>query len=276
MYKKFKLILVFIFIFVSLFVLVNAKNGQIRINYNFPEPKNEKINIGNFEYDRIIVEGLENYGVPGNPVLPIKTAKILIPQDAIINKITVNANEKLLYGAYDVEPGQTPIPFPISGDTPISTPPTLKNKQIYGSSIPYPEKVYSDYQIQKFVGYNVLIVNIYPIKYIPKEKKIYYFTDMEVVIDYETPKEITKNIEESRGLYRGIKKDSDKIREFVDNEDISSIEKEYKKSKGTKEETRGITGNVIEGPYHNPNFVNPDNSYDYIIITNNELKNSNL
>ena len=86
MYKKFKLILVFIFIFVSLFVLVNAKNGQIRINYNFPEPKNEKINIGNFEYDRIIVEGLENYGVPGNPVLPIKTAKILIPQDAKIGR----------------------------------------------------------------------------------------------------------------------------------------------------------------------------------------------
>ena len=89
------ILVVFILLFISIFsniTVANNSNNQyqyLNINYEFKNPKIEKIQIKNEIYDRISLPDTINIGKPNEPCLPIKGAYILIPQNTEINNIRV-------------------------------------------------------------------------------------------------------------------------------------------------------------------------------------------
>ena len=67
----------------------------------------------------------------------------------------------------------------------------------------------------------ILILNLYPVRYYPSEKKVSYFTDFEVIV-----KILDNSLIQGSGLlektYRGINQDKLRVEALVDNADFLS------------------------------------------------------
>jgi hypothetical protein len=245
---------------------MNAANENIELSFDFL-----RLTFGkNRGYDTVVVSGLHNHGMPGEPILPFKTVKILLPEGKDVSSVNVTASDKvMLDGSFRVEPGQKSVPLidgidetetnkQISQESskPLPYNTVLKNKQdrtqpnqtIYSSSEPFPGKLYDGLGVQVFRGYRILIVNLYPVQYIPKTGEIYYFKEMGVTVE-------TKNAETCT-MFRGLQKDEEATEKMVDNPEIVEI---------YKGKTKDVQYSSI---------VNSLDSYDYVIITNNALNSS--
>jgi len=176
-----------------------ALGETISIAYDFPKPRIEqtwsilpsrpdvsapsatmerKPQLGN-GYVSVVMEGLPQWSESGLPVLPFKTARILLPYGTEMQDITVTYGNKVsVPGSYLVEPGQEPIP--LSHEGPVNL--TLPNSEVYDSSVSFPGKLYSDATVQSKTGYRMLLVNLHPVEYIPEAGKLFYYERMTVEV----------------------------------------------------------------------------------------------
>jgi len=192
----------------------------------------------------IRIPGLENRIIPGEPVVPFRTARILIPLAEEIQDIKVLPGEKKNLGKILIEPGQDPLPISFSGNYTF----TPLNETTYGSMEPYPKDVYSVVGVQEKQGYKILYINLYPIMYIPKTKDTYYFGTFDLEVKTAPAQTL------DRGLFRGSPGDRKLIERMVDNPGEVATYSEDIAPMGTSP--------LLDG------------NYDYVIITNRALKNA--
>lgn len=189
---------------------------DITLKFYFTKPEIIKKDMDDQIYHSIQMSGLSNFRVPGKPVLPMKTVKILIPYGKEIDDILVYPGEEMcLSGSYMIEPGQDLYQIDeYDVDEEIRfTPP---DDESYISSVPYPDVLYENKGIQICKGYHILFLDLYPVQYIPKTKEIYYYNDMTVLVS-------TKHARSQMKTYRGLYKDKDYVSDLVDNcDEISS------------------------------------------------------
>ena len=221
-----------------------TQQSELDLTYDFAEPVIGKpvigkIAIGEQEYDTVSIPGCDMYGAPGEPVLPVKTARILIPYGEEVRDIQVISGKEIYLGEFYIEPGQEQVPISFTG--PIA--PTQPDEVIYNSDKPYPEEDYFEVSVQGMQGYQILILNLYPVKYVPKARKLSCFETMQVVVSTtaSAPSE----------LFRGIPEDRAEVAEIIDNPDALST---YDPAKASN-------------PERSP--LSPE--YDYVIITNEAL-----
>lgn len=224
-----------------------GQEERIVVEYKFELPKTDTLRIpiakeGPFRtFDRIQILDLHNYGEPGEPVLPYKTARILLPPSHEVDSIEVIPGEEVpLDGEYYIEPGQ--IPTPPSLGIFHYTPP---DPRIYESKQPFPDSVYRVISTQNFRGHKILLVNLFPIRYIPLDRRVSYFESMKVIVK-------TKKVKEKEPLYRGVFRDREKVKFLIDNPEML---KEYK---------------MIEKSSRKSNPL-PPGDYDMVIITDSTL-----
>ncbi len=159
------------------------------------------------EYDRVKVKSLRNIVNPGEPVLPFKTLNILLPQGKTVQSIEVTGNQIHLFGEYHVEPGQEPVPLGSKSNYMAHPDPA-----IYESMNPFPGKMFTKASIQELRGYKILILNLYPVQYIPKAGKIFYLDSMNVIVN-TAPETISDN-------FRGLPQDKTRVLGVVDNPEV--------------------------------------------------------
>lgn len=226
---------------------VNSQITPIELKYDFPHPeiiKNVFVH-DNITFDSIIMESLNKYGAPGEPVMPFKTVRILLPQGSNLDSIEIiHGKEISLEGTHKIVFGKTPVPLSsnvIAEDKP--------REEIYSSATHFPETLYSRLPIQNFTGYKIIVLNLYPVKYIPAEGMISYFEDITVRIHLKAALEINP-------LFRKLAKDRSKVINKVDNPSLASTytQKPEQSHKGC--------------------IADPCDSYEYVIITSEALKNS--
>ena len=220
--------------------------GEIEKKYSFKKPEIEKID----DYDYVMMGGLNHLAEPGYPVLPFKTVKILLPYEEEISEIKVEASNKEYIGKdYYCKPGDSYVPLCDSEEIfEIKEP----NPEIYNSETAYPEKVYSDYQIEKFRGYKIFLMNLYPVEYVPKSGELYYYQDINVKIKTKSSNNLKKSLK--RNL-RGLEKDKQSVLDVVDNMEMVLS---------------------YDVPVSGFGTNSDGESYDYVIITSNEFKDSNF
>ncbi len=222
---------------------LQARNNSIRIEITFPSPQINRVG----EYHRISMKGSSTIGEPGEPVLPIKTVKVLIPFGQKVKGINIIPAQKIeLSGTYNVEPGQRPVPLSYRGK--VSK--TLPDKRIYQSRNPFPGKLHTPKSVQNKRGYRILPVNLHPMEYIPQEKRLSYYKNMTIEVETIPVREIT-----APPLYRGLAKDERVIGKIVNN------------PQDTKSYSRAIKTALDGGP------LLSGGPYDYVIITNDTFKN---
>jgi parallel beta-helix repeat protein len=217
---------------------------QIRVTCKFAKPFMGKRG----EYDTVRIQSLRNFGKPGEPVLSFKTLHILLPQGKTVQSIEVTGNQVYVDGKYRIEHGQEPVPI---GSKLTSK--TLPNQTIYNSTNPFPGKLYTKASIQELRGYKILILNLYPVQYIPKKGKISYFDSVNVIVN--TAPETIKG----RTNFRESPQDKARVLDVVDNPEVVNT---YN------------TQDVVTTGAQPTSIVDPADNYDYVIITNSALQSA--
>jgi len=196
-------------------------------------------------YDSVKMQGLPQHGAAGEPILPFKTVKILIPQGKDVQSVDVTAsNRKVLKDNFHVEYGKTPIPF--STNITVEDQP---NQAIYCSANSFPYVLFSQKSEHCFRGYKILTLRLHPVQYFPKTSELSYFERMTVTVKTIAGNNVSP-------LFRNLQRDRELVSDIVDNP--SEVESYTETTK----------------PAQHISLANPSDSYDYVIITNNTLKSS--
>lgn len=221
-----------------------VEQRTMSVSYSFSAPTMVK----NGEFDLPVMTQLHNEMKPGMPMIPVKNAKILLPQGEIPRDIKVIAkSEAALEGTYFIKPGEMPVTFDSDN---ISSPDPL-NSSVYNSEDMYPGVLCSEAVIQEFRGFQILILELYPMHYIPAQGKVLYFERIDLSVT-------TFYIGEKSPLYRGLARDRNLVESIVDNPSASAT---YELKTGKE-----LTGGIIP-----MSITNASESYDYVIITNDIL-----
>ncbi|MEM2561637.1 MAG: C25 family cysteine peptidase [Candidatus Bathyarchaeia archaeon] len=208
----------------------------VSVNYCF-----NPINIKYYEgFARVSVEGLDRYGAPGEPILPFKTARILLPPNGVVEGIEVKPLEAVeLQIKYPVEPGAEAIPT-LLDEKALNYQNKLNeflkrsksmNETIYNSSDPFPGKIYDFVSTQTLKGFRILILRLHPVQYIPSKETIIYYRSLSVTVKlYRRTEEQTYVAE----TFRALREDLEHVKRVVDNPEMiaaypleSSISTQY-------------------------------------------------
>jgi len=160
--KAFSTFLIFMLLSLSFFAVAEfeIENNQLTVTYSFEIPHMEKSLIDSNVYDSVVLPGVSNAANPGEPYLPVKGAYILLPKDTEISKISVESNEIVYLGSdFNIEPAGEPIPLSMANTAQLPEP----DMEIYNSNNLFPGKLFTEIGTYSFRGYNVLVLELYPI-----------------------------------------------------------------------------------------------------------------
>ena len=233
------IIIAFILLFTSFSIFTVAQNlndyEQLSITYSFKSPIIEEIMIDNEAYNRITIEGLSASGNFGNPRLPLDGAYILLPQGTTLDDITVSSESTYLGSGFKVEPLSEMIPISMTNSKTLQVP----NKDIYSSIEMFPGELFEEVGVYSFRGYQILVLKLHPVQYVPATGELYFYKDIELSLNLVKDGNINP-------MFRNLERDKIKIMEKVDNPEIAET-------------------------YNHPEYQ-PIDSNDLLIITTDSLK----
>ncbi|MFC1475385.1 C25 family cysteine peptidase [Candidatus Zixiibacteriota bacterium] len=198
--------LVVILLLVTFAGSVSAQS--LTMEYSFAYPEIREVTLDGKDYHRVTMPEAPNSGEVGKPSLPARGTKILLPFGAQVTKIEVVPGQRVLLGdGYLVEPVTQPVP--LSRDHALPAP-LARDESIYASSNPFPGAAFVEIGTQKFRGYQVLVLRLQPVQYVPVSGELYYFPQLIVEVS-------VSQTSESEPLFRGLSGDEAEIRTKVDN-----------------------------------------------------------
>lgn len=246
-------IFLFLFLFGMNFIFGYEKKIVVKLEIQKPDVKNIQLPTDEkgekmAYFQRIRLEDAYNYGKPGEPSLPHRTARILIPPECEIGTVNVITGEEIeLDGDIFIEHVQVQIPA-----TQKSFIYTAPNPKIYQSANAFPESIYSKPSYQFFRGFKIVLIEFIPFKYkyvgANKSNLLSYYNKITLEITFKKGKIISS-------LFRGKDQDFEKVRKMVDNPDDAI--KYYKKE---------------EQKERNRDSKLPPGKWDMVIITNSSLQ----
>ncbi len=161
-------------------------------------------------YDRVRLKDGDWISDLGKPMLPAKTIQIALPPGMAVKEAKiVDAKEEEISGKFDIFPAQPPrrTDF-LDEDTAFVAP----DKGTYSSSQPYPSKVVEFSYQTDLAGQGIAVIQLYPLRYLPSEKKLILYTSISIEIEgaagYRCGDYLSPNItEKDRKTYEQMIKD---------------------------------------------------------------------
>ena len=213
--------------------------------FSFSEPEIDTITNSDIEYTKLNMPGCIALGMDaGNPKLPVKFIKLLLPPKKGISNVKVSGIS-LEINTRDVNlinkplvPHQNPVPVGFSESQEF-----VINTELYSSDFYYPNKVQGDYSIEYSHGYTIFDLSLNPVQYNPKNGKVVYYPELTVEIDLY-------DLEYSNELFRNKLSDEEWVKKLVYNPEITDV---YTSNAPTYEYPGGL--------------CDPSDNYDYVIVT---------
>jgi len=225
----------YIFVFFSAFT---AFAGVLEKEITFNRSDITFSKIGG--YDVVKLEGCGSTTMDlGSPLLPRASLSLLIPHDAEVTNVEiVSVDKEEITGEYDIYPTQHPQPFLKDKSFPFVEP----DADAYAKTTLYPEKIIENPNTGSMGGYKLASLLVYPVQYIPSEKKLIFYSHIKFRVNYE---------ENLRSLRTKTEKQNKIFKERVKNlilnpEDI-----------GISEPSIGLSASLAL----------PEDSVEYVIIT---------
>lgn len=186
--------------------------GEIQQTYRFSEPTLTQITLNGMVYNHVGISDISNGGRSGEPNLPIRNVALLLPQGTTVQDIKVQVGNTItLRSDRFIEPiGQ---PLSLNSEPQTSTP--VLDKRIYSSSNIFPDQIFSLTGVYTFRGFDILIGQIYPVRYSPLSGELLYTPDITLTIALQNDGHIGST-------YRGLEKDFLAVKEKVDNPEITA------------------------------------------------------
>lgn len=142
--------------------------------------------------------------IPGEPVIPYRVARILLPQGAEIEGIKVTHGAPIVQEGFDIPWGQ---PSRTSGNYVQ----VGKDHALFNSTTWYPDPLYRVGSVESYRGFNILYVNLYPVQYQPKSKTVRFYEKLTITVQFSKRTNPT--------LYRGSR-DKNAVVTMVDNPEV--------------------------------------------------------
>jgi len=248
--------------------------GQISKSVSTKQSDLKTVKVG--EYDKMLLDNVFYMtDIVGQPELPVYIQSFVVPVDAQITGIKVNnLSKQKLAGTYYIHPAQPPLPVSFDGVSDF----ILPDPAVYNSSLPYPGKQAEIISDDVYLGYRIITVRLYPVEYNPKTKEL-YICNFDFGIDYSINKKQAGNNEfvtQTQSLYR-YELNKKNVKFFVENPEIvddydTKVQKVVQGKtvvldfSTDSNEKAGLRSQVVS--------VIDEQVPDYIIITNNALKQS--
>jgi hypothetical protein len=156
--------------------------GTITKTFNFSE--SDLIFDRYNNYIILNLPGLNHTTEVGSPYLPMALYTVLVPPTAEVVSITVEKSENVeIPGVFDVMP--VPEYQPISSTTgPIIN----ANHEVYAQNTAYPGRLVDYSRTGSKSGYRLCGFSLYPVQYVPNEKRLIFYRHITVKINYEEGK----------------------------------------------------------------------------------------
>jgi hypothetical protein len=161
-------------------------------------------------FDIIYLKGCEITDQVGEPQLPVKLLQVALPPGSKVERVVVTGSEsQILPDNYEVFPAQPPQILSLM-DQPISfVQPKVK---VYSLGEEYPGRLL-EYTGTGFLGgYQLAGILVYPVQYIPSQRKIKFYSHVEFEIQYTSggrkPLPVKKRSEGVKALYEKVVKKS--------------------------------------------------------------------
>jgi len=211
--KKLSLLSIVMLLFSCIIPLICANaQDNIQLIYNFQTPS--VVPDASYKgkvFDKIISEEITSYGDGpyGAPNIPFKGLKILLPQGRKLSGITINTSEALVIPR-DAGRNILPVNYSTTIDPAFSyNPDEYFPKQLWGNSL------YQILGVYKCRGYQILLLNIYPIQYKKSTDELIYYPSLVININTVPSEEI------SDIMFRNLSKDKAWVQSFVENPDTA-------------------------------------------------------
>jgi len=182
----------------------------------------------------------------GKPQLPFRIVHLVLPSGKEISRITIISKEsEYLEGKYSIYPAQPPqILSRPANEIEFVKP----SKEIYESSQAYPDEIVKIAKRGYLSGYNIGSLLIYPLQYIPKEKKLIFHSKIEIEISYKDTEKLPIHFSKRTDFAETILKET--IKDLVKNSD-------------------DVPQFLSRTSPKNSNL--PDEEHLYVVITSNDL-----
>ncbi len=166
--------------------------------------------LDDLSFDKLLgydLVGLENGSYPdelGKPMLPLVELRIALPAGMAAQSVRiVSTTQEEISGEFNVLPLQPPRKIGYSDEDIAFVEP---DPEIYASIQPYPPELVEFVHQADLAGQGIAIVQLYPVQYLPAEKKLTLYTSISFVIEgmsgYECSDYLSPNVSErSRRTY---------------------------------------------------------------------------
>ena len=133
-------------------------------------------------YDLVKLKGCKFSTEIGAPMLPQLALQVLIPPSANVTNVEVrNTKAEILSGEYKIYPTQLPQPMLFEKQTEWVEP----NSDIYSQTSPFPETLARCSHTGNMGGYRIAGILVYPVQYLPAQKKLILNSEIEIQITYK-------------------------------------------------------------------------------------------
>jgi hypothetical protein len=212
-----------------------------------------------------VIEDTHILEITGEPLIPYRAAKILLPEGMVLKDITVISGTPFVQKGFELPSGQSPC---ILNDALVKK---GRNEETYQSDDLYPDKLFEVTGVEYFRGFGILNIHLFPFQYRPKSGTVKFYPKL--TVEVRTSKG-TKN-----KLYRGIKVDKEAVSKIVDNPEVVKTYSDGKTPLAT-EEYIVITNGEMQSTFQQladwkANFVNGAGAYDVTYIYNNYTGSDN-
>ena len=150
---------------------------------SFPMPKVVKVG----RYDWLRMENCTYLTKPGQPMLPVRSIVVKLPEGSAVSTVRVEVEETSLPGNFLV----CPVPSPdVVGSQKSGR--IFEDPTIYNIGAPFPKQSYiyreahgMDVRTNKRVKY--IALNLFPLRYLPTENKVLRAEEIAVTLTYTEP-----------------------------------------------------------------------------------------
>jgi len=217
----------------------NSKDNRLSYSFTFIEPGLQMATVDATDYTRLQMPGCMAIGKQsGDPMLPVKSVKMLLPAMTTVTSINVVGNPvELTSIETPVYPYQNPVPIGFEQDE------FQFNTALYASDSLYPSDIHDGYHIGYSHGYAILDMTLNPVQYLPRDGRIFYYPKLTVTIDLEDTGEVDQ-------FFRNNPDDKAWVEMLVYNPEMTDT---YTNDVPTFEYPGGL--------------CDPEDNYDYVIIT---------
>ncbi len=163
-----------------LFVYSTSSAGELTRVVSFSEAELSFSRVDGYDLVRVGAHPL--VGEVGQPLLPIVSYRVVIPPTAEITKVEVVSTDlRQFSGQYLIHPAQQPRPISSEEAPPFVGP----DETSYSSSQPYPGELIGAVHTGSMGGYRVGSIAVYPLQYIPSERRLDLHTSIVLRIVYQ-------------------------------------------------------------------------------------------